>query len=216
MVPHAAGDLEHASRVPVVRVPWLEPGILMKGARCRRLRLHLPDGRHAARTRRTLVACDALPAAGHARLRPGARAAATAAPTIRSTPTTRSCVFAMIESRAKALDNLDEILSVEGVDAIYIGPSDLSLALGCKPAFDDLDPEGGRGGGPHPRRGPRRKAWSAGIHNGSPRQRSARIDQGLPVRHGELGRAPDGRRRAAGAGADARCDRPCSAERCGD
>ena len=47
--------------------------------------------------------------------------------------------FAMIET-AQALDNLDAILSVEGLDAIYIGPSDLSLALGCKPIFDDVDP----------------------------------------------------------------------------
>ena len=41
----------------------------------------------------------------------------------------------MIETR-QALDNLDEILAVEGLDAIYIGPADLSLALGCTPRFD--------------------------------------------------------------------------------
>ena len=35
---------------------------------------------------------------------------------------------------AEALKNLDAILSVPGVDAIYVGPADLSLALGCKPA----------------------------------------------------------------------------------
>jgi 4-hydroxy-2-oxoheptanedioate aldolase len=43
--------------------------------------------------------------------------------------------FAMIETR-QALDNLDDILSVEGLDANYIGPADLSLALGCMPRFD--------------------------------------------------------------------------------
>lgn len=48
--------------------------------------------------------------------------------------------FAMIET-AQALDNLDQILSAEGLDAVYIGPSDLSPALGCKPTFDDLDPK---------------------------------------------------------------------------
>ena len=48
--------------------------------------------------------------------------------------------FAMIET-AQALDNLDAILSVEGLDAIYIGPSDLSLALGCKPGFDNPEPK---------------------------------------------------------------------------
>ena len=45
----------------------------------------------------------------------------------------------MIETR-QGLDNLDQILSVDGLEAIYIGPSDLSLALGCTPTFDDLDP----------------------------------------------------------------------------
>ena len=38
-------------------------------------------------------------------------------------------VVVMIESQT-ALDNLDEILSVPGVDAVFIGPDDLSLNLG--------------------------------------------------------------------------------------
>lgn len=48
-------------------------------------------------------------------------------------------IFAMIET-AQAPHKLDESLGVAGPDAIYIGPSDLSLALGCRPAFDDVDP----------------------------------------------------------------------------
>jgi 4-hydroxy-2-oxoheptanedioate aldolase len=36
--------------------------------------------------------------------------------------------IAMIETRA-ALDALDEILGVEGVDGVFVGPSDLSIAL---------------------------------------------------------------------------------------
>jgi 4-hydroxy-2-oxoheptanedioate aldolase len=34
--------------------------------------------------------------------------------------------------------NVDEIVAVDGVDAIYIGPWDLSLTLGCPP--DPADP----------------------------------------------------------------------------
>jgi 4-hydroxy-2-oxoheptanedioate aldolase len=41
-------------------------------------------------------------------------------------------VIPMIET-AQALKNLDAILSVPGVEAIYVGPADLSLSLGCKP-----------------------------------------------------------------------------------
>jgi 4-hydroxy-2-oxoheptanedioate aldolase len=85
--------------------------------------------------------------------------------------------FAMIET-AQALDNLDAILSVEGLDAVYVGPSDLSLALGCAPVFDDVDPlvaqamahivERARAHGVH-----------AGVHNGRPDVARARITQGF-------------------------------------
>ena len=47
--------------------------------------------------------------------------------------------MAMIETK-EALDKLDEIMSTPGIDGIYIGPADLSLAIGQKPAFDN--PEG--------------------------------------------------------------------------
>jgi 2-keto-3-deoxy-L-rhamnonate aldolase RhmA len=45
-------------------------------------------------------------------------------------------VVVMIESQM-ALDNLDEILSVPGVDAAFIGPDDLSLNLGIFQQRDD-------------------------------------------------------------------------------
>src|SRR5690554_2533342 len=41
----------------------------------------------------------------------------------------------MIETR-EGLANLDDILSVEGLDGIYIGPNDLSLALGEAPSSE--------------------------------------------------------------------------------
>jgi 4-hydroxy-2-oxoheptanedioate aldolase len=47
--------------------------------------------------------------------------------------------IAMIETRT-AVDNLEAILGVEEIQAVYIGPSDLSLALGRKPGFDQEDP----------------------------------------------------------------------------
>ena len=46
--------------------------------------------------------------------------------------------FAMIETRA-GLDNLDEILAVPALDGVFVGPSDLALALGCEPAADPTD-----------------------------------------------------------------------------
>ena len=86
-------------------------------------------------------------------------------------------VFAMIETK-QALDNLDQILSVEGLDAVYIGPSDLSLALGCKPSFDDpekpvveaID---------HILERAKAHGVVAGIHNGAPKAALERIRKGF-------------------------------------
>ncbi|NYT23610.1 2,4-dihydroxyhept-2-ene-1,7-dioic acid aldolase [Alcaligenaceae bacterium] len=41
-------------------------------------------------------------------------------------------VFVMIESRA-AVENLDAILDVKGIDGVYVGPNDLSLSYGEGP-----------------------------------------------------------------------------------
>ena len=43
--------------------------------------------------------------------------------------------LAMIENR-EALNNLDKIMSTPGLDGIYIGPADLSFAIGTEPGFD--------------------------------------------------------------------------------
>src|ERR1700690_1373240 len=73
--------------------------------------------------------------------------------------------IAMIETR-QALDNLDEILSVEGLDAVYIGPNDLSLALGCKPKLDQDEPRVVEAID-HILARARKHGVVAGIHNGT-------------------------------------------------
>ena len=50
---------------------------------------------------------------------------------------TVSCIV-MIET-AEAVDRIDEILSVPGIDAVYVGPVDLSLTLGLPPDTDHDD-----------------------------------------------------------------------------
>lgn len=124
--------------VPVVRVPWLEPGVLMKaldagayGVICPMISTREEAQRLVAYTR---YAPEGTRSFGPVRasLYAGADYAAHANRTV--------VAFAMIET-AQALDNLEAILSVEGLEAIYVGPSDLSLALGCKPVFDDVEPK---------------------------------------------------------------------------
>ena len=48
-------------------------------------------------------------------------------------------VIAMIETR-EGLENLDAILAVPGLDGIYVGPNDLSLALGYRPENESSVP----------------------------------------------------------------------------
>lgn len=45
-------------------------------------------------------------------------------------------VIPMIET-AEAIANIDDILSVEGVEAIYVGPADLAISLGYRPGATD-------------------------------------------------------------------------------
>jgi 4-hydroxy-2-oxoheptanedioate aldolase len=45
-------------------------------------------------------------------------------------------VIPMIET-VEAMKNLDSILAVPGIDAIYVGPADLSLSLGLPPGNND-------------------------------------------------------------------------------
>jgi len=49
-------------------------------------------------------------------------------------------LFAMIET-TKAISNLEEILSVPGLDGVYVGPADLSLSMGRTPTLGPTDPE---------------------------------------------------------------------------
>ena len=48
-------------------------------------------------------------------------------------------LMAMIETK-QGLENLDAICATPGLDAVYIGPADLSFALGLPPRGDNPDP----------------------------------------------------------------------------
>ena len=161
--------------VPIVRVPWLEAGILMKsldagayGVICPMINTREDAQKlvawthYAPRGTRSFGPVRAL-------LYGGADYPQHANDTI--------VTFAMIET-AQALDNLDAILSVEGLDAIYIGPSDLSLALGCRPVFDDLDPKAQQAVD-HILARAKAHGVVAGIHNGSTDGARARMASGF-------------------------------------
>ena len=161
--------------VPIVRVPWLEPGIIMKSLDAGAYGLICPmvNTREDAQK---FVAWSSYAPRGtrsfgpiRALLYGGADYPAHANDTI--------VRFAMIET-AQALDNLDAIMSVEGLDAIYIGPSDLSLALGCRPVFDDVDPPVAQAID-HILERATAHGIKAGVHNGIAEGALARIAKGF-------------------------------------
>ena len=161
--------------VPVVRVPWLEPSILMKALDAGAYGVICPMVNTREDAQRLVAYTNYAPKGGRsfgpvrALLYGGADYAEHANDTI--------VRFAMIET-AQALDNLDAILSVEGLDAIYIGPSDLSLSLGCRPVFDDVDPKAAQAID-HILARAQAHGVRAGIHNGAPEVALARVAKGF-------------------------------------
>jgi 4-hydroxy-2-oxoheptanedioate aldolase len=161
--------------VPVVRVPWLEPGILMKTLDAGAYAVICPmvNTREDAQK---LVAWTSYAPRGTRSFGP-VRALLYGGADYPQHANDTIVRFAMIETR-QALDNLDDILSVEGLDAVYIGPSDLSLSLGCRPVFDDLDPEAAQAAD-HILARAKAHGVVAGIHNGTPEAALARIAKGF-------------------------------------
>lgn len=161
--------------VPIVRVPWLEPGIIMKSLDAGAYGLICPmvNTREDAQK---FVAWSSYAPKGTRSFGPIRALLYGGAdyPTHANDTVVR---FAMIET-AQALDNLDAIMSVEGLDAVYIGPSDLSLALGCRPVFDDVDPPVAQAID-HILERATAHGIMAGVHNGIAEGALARIAKGF-------------------------------------
>jgi 4-hydroxy-2-oxoheptanedioate aldolase len=161
--------------VPVVRVPWLDPAALMKALDAGAYGVICPMVNTREEAQRLVAYTHYAPRGTRsfgpvrALLYGGADYPQQANDTI--------VTFAMIET-AQALDNLDDILSVEGLDAVYIGPSDLSLALGCRPVFDDVDPPVAQAID-HILERAKTHGLVAGIHNGTAEGALARVAKGF-------------------------------------
>ncbi len=160
--------------VPVVRVPWLDPAHLMKVLDAGAFGVICPmvNTREDAEK---LVAYTKYPPHGTRSFGPirgllygGADYPEQANDTI--------VVFAMIETQ-QGLENLEEILATPGLDAVYVGPSDLSLALGCRPTFDDVDPPAAEAIA-HIAAKAKEHGKVCGIHNGTPEVALKRIEMG--------------------------------------
>ena len=119
--------------VPLVRVPWLEPASIMRVLDAGALGVICPMIDSAEDAER-LVRYLRYPPDGQRSHGP-LRANLIYGADYRKRSTAWVTGFAMIETLA-ALSNLDAILRVPGLDAVYVGPSDLALGLGQEPQRD--------------------------------------------------------------------------------
>jgi 4-hydroxy-2-oxoheptanedioate aldolase len=123
--------------IPLARVPWNDPAPIMKILDAGAYGVICPMVNTAAEAEALVAACR-YPPRGHRSWGP-VRASLYAGADYGDHANDEIIVMPMIET-AEALKNLDRILSVPGIDGVYVGPSDLSLALGFKPRLDQTEP----------------------------------------------------------------------------
>lgn len=118
-----------AGSTAIVRVRWNEPAAIMSALDAGALGVIVPMIETPDDARQAVRACR-FPPLGQRSYGPirARDVLGSADPDVLN----RVACIVMIET-AEALDRVDEIVSVDGIDAIYIGPSDLALALGEKP-----------------------------------------------------------------------------------
>ncbi|MGQ9571894.1 MAG: HpcH/HpaI aldolase family protein [Dehalococcoidia bacterium] len=118
---------------PFVRVPWNDSAIIMKMLDAGAYGVIVPMVNTRAEAEAAVAACR-YPPKGIRSFGP-VRAVYYAGLDYFVYANQEICCMPQIET-VTALENLDEILSVEGVDAVYIGPMDLSISLGLPPQMD--------------------------------------------------------------------------------
>ena len=122
------------SATPVVRVLWNESGLIGKSLDAGARAIVVPMVNTRADAEAVVRACRYAP--DGIRSYGPARALRQEGPDYYAHANSDVAAIAMIET-VEAIENLDDILSVPGLDAAYVGPSDLSLTLGLPPGNND-------------------------------------------------------------------------------
>ena len=123
--------------VPLVRVPWNEPGSIMKALDAGAFGVIIPMVNSSAEAEAAVAACRYAPRG--VRSYGPVRAVYYAGRDYFAHADQEVCCIVMLETK-EAAEKADEILAVPGIDAAYIGPADLSVSLGLPPASDHEDP----------------------------------------------------------------------------
>ncbi len=113
--------------VPMIRVPWNEPGTIMRVLDAGAMGVICPMINTVDEVKALVQACRYPPLGG--RSNGPFRAGFIHGGDYVKRANDEVLVIAMIETET-AIANLPEILKVEGLDGVYVGPSDLGLSMG--------------------------------------------------------------------------------------
>jgi 4-hydroxy-2-oxoheptanedioate aldolase len=120
---------EKSRTAPIVRVSWPEPWMIMQALDAGALGVVVPMIETAEQAAQVVAACRYPPVGARSF---GPTRASIAHGTADPDHLSRVACIVMIETE-QAMANLGEIAATPGLDAVYVGPSDLALALGLPP-----------------------------------------------------------------------------------
>ncbi|MEI9900207.1 MAG: aldolase/citrate lyase family protein [Hyphomicrobium sp.] len=129
--------ISQTETVPVVRVAWNEPAAIMKALDLGAYGIIVPLVNNAEEAAKAVAACR-YPPVGMRSSGP-IRAVQYGGPDYQAQANDEIVVMAMIETK-EGIANVEAICATPGLDAVYIGPADLSYALGLPPRGDNPDP----------------------------------------------------------------------------
>jgi 4-hydroxy-2-oxoheptanedioate aldolase len=129
--------ISQTDTVPFVRVSWNDPAAIMRALDLGAYGIIVPLVNTAEEAAKAVAACRYMPTG--MRSSGPVRAMHYGGDGYQAGADDEILVMAMIETQ-EGLANLDEICATPGLDAVYIGPADLSYALGLPPRPDNPDP----------------------------------------------------------------------------
>jgi len=167
--------ISNTNTFPFVRVPWNEPGIIMKMLDLGVMGIIAPMINSKKQCEDFVSYCN-YPPNGQRSFGP-MRAQLVYGSDYYEKANENIISLAMIEAK-EAVDNIDDILSVKSLTGIYIGPGDMSSSYGKKPQFDIKD-EPVLSNIKMIVKKAKEKGKIAGIHNGSTNYAKEMIELGF-------------------------------------
>lgn len=120
--------------IPFVRVPWNDFSIINRVLDAGAMGVIVPMVNSAGEARAAVSACRYAPK-GARSWGPIRASIALGADYFQRADDEIACIV-MVET-TQAVERLDDILAVPGIDAVYVGPADLSITLGLPPGPDN-------------------------------------------------------------------------------